>query len=102
MSCRFCEHWLRPNDFCRQDDEGQQIGKCTLNPIWVDTDHKHFCSHAFYAPSMGAVGSTSMVHSNNRAMHQAQQEIKAARTERVRLEKVAKDLRAKLREKGRA
>lgn len=101
MSCKFCEHWRRPSDFKWESDEDQS-GKCTLNPIWIDTDHRHFCSHAFYGSGCRIIGSSSLVHENNLTMHNTADELSAARNELARLKKVAKELRAKLRGKGRA
>ena len=101
MSCKFCEHWRRPSDFKWESDEDQS-GKCTLNPIWIDTDHRHFCSQAFYGARGLTIGSSSMIHENNRAMHKMGDELFAARNELARLKKVAKEMRAKLRGKGRA
>lgn len=93
MSCRWCAHWSKQEDYNwdREDNEGM----CTFNPVWVKTTDRHYCSR--FMQEARKAGGSSMVFENNRSMHMALADARFEKDRRIAAEKVAKDLRAKIR-----
>lgn len=91
MSCLFCINWRKPDPYDWQSAEAQ-YGKCTLNPVWIDTSQMHYCASMRTGSTYGR---SSLVYENNRSMHELVAELREAKKEISRLRSVGKSLRAK-------
>jgi hypothetical protein len=93
MSCAWCNHWIRDDGIVAKAF-GDESGKCILNPVHVRTEEFHICAKFQFNTN------TYLGHSPMSALLKRSEEgwglYQKERDERIRLEKVAKELRAKL------
>lgn len=98
MPCLYCYRWVEiSSPSAAQSWKAKpkaRTGHCTLNPVWIETNGAHFCSHLALNQDR-TEGSTLMLAFHER-MHENYKQFEREKKERIRLEKVAKDLRAKL------
>lgn len=92
MSCRFCAIWRKNEDYDWKRDDN--AGMCTLNPVWVETNDQHFCSH--FLMEVAYPGESTLVFENNRALHAAIKSSAAERKRRMAAEKTSKQLRQQI------
>jgi hypothetical protein len=99
MACLYCYRWVEIGNLSAvqswKTKPKARTGNCTLNPVWVETKGDHFCSHLAMKQGGATEGSTLMLAFRERLSDESD-ELSKERKERIRLEKVAKDLRAKL------
>lgn len=96
MPCLYCYRWMEKErrEHTWRTKAKDRTGQCTLNPVWVETSGDHFCSHL--AMNQSSFDGSSLMLSFQERMHDNYEDYEREKTERIRLEKVAKDLRAKL------
>ncbi len=92
MSCRFCAIWRKNEDYDWHRDDN--AGMCTLNPVWVETNDQHFCSHFLMAVQYAS--ESTLMFENNRALHAAKQLETVERKRRIAAEKTSKQLRQQI------
>lgn len=99
MACLYCYRWVELVELSAvrswKVNPKERKGHCTLNPVWVETKGDHFCSHLAMKQGGATEGSTLMLAFRDRLSDESA-ELSKERKERIRLEKVAKELRAKL------
>ena len=92
MSCRWCVHFRRPEEsnWRRYDN----LGQCTLNPVWIDVVDGHFCGQ-LVTRAPDSPDSTLMQQHYERMNDESRAEM-TERRRRIKLEATAKDLRKKI------
>jgi hypothetical protein len=96
MACFCCRNWneIYAPSFKDAGDViksvEQSVGNCTVTPTWQETTGLHFC--ALFAPKLPGEFAYCW-----RRMHENANEMARERAARIKAEKSAKELRAKLR-----
>ncbi len=97
MACFCCASWQEDDESEWKDGPSARMGSCTLYPTWQETKGDHFCSH--FRIIVRAYGEGSDLAQREVAITRWMDMYHSERAKRIRLVKVAKELRTKLRAK---